>query len=113
MNRNIWNIIQKYNDTSIDTLIKIKNIMHCPINKWQKVTSVMDLIVKCYQLGFTGFYIDKTIKQYIINMKKYIDNDHIKIYEDDLACYVYIYIPNSKNDQCIHISQLLTHSFQV
>lgn len=59
MNKNIWNIIQKYNDISIENLKKIQNKMPNPINRCYKITSFMDLIIKCYQLGYIGFYIDK------------------------------------------------------
>lgn len=54
LSNNIINIIKRYNDISLENLKRIQNNTKYK-EKYYVIDSVMDLIVKCYQLGFIGF----------------------------------------------------------
>lgn len=109
LSRDIWNIIKKYTDISLENLTRIKNNTKCI--KFFEYNSIMDLIVKAYKLGFTGFYIDKTMNYIWNTSKKLVDNKVIQIYENDEAIWFYIYMGDDR--LTINIMALLYYENKV
>ena len=84
LSKNIIKIIFNYNDISTDNLRKIKPKYLCLDYKLNTDYTVLDIIIKCLQLGFRGFYLykDKTpiIYKYI---SENINDTRIKIYNNE------------------------------
>lgn len=93
LSKNIIKIIFNYNDISTDNLRKIKPKYKYLNYKLNTNYTVLDIIIKCLQLGFKGFYLYKnktpSIYKYIIEN---INDTRIKIYNNE--DYVRFHIEN-------------------
>lgn len=90
LSKNITNIIYKYNDTSIENLSKIRKNVKYNYNINIRNFSILDMIIKLYQYGYGGFYVENTFHDLIKHLISRIDDDRIKVFNAGQTTQFYL-----------------------
>ena len=105
LNRNLTNLIYKYIDYSEENLLK--NFPKTRIVKLTKLktTDIFDIVIKCIHLGYSGFYIEKSLFHDLKLILNY-NNKILITLENDLIYIEYKWFPMKIEKKLINFNLL-------
>lgn len=98
LTKDINNIINNYLDVSTKHLIKIIPKKRISMNKGiKKGITLLDILIKCLQLGYNGFYINSDIDDNNYRLTDEINDDRISHDIKDNEYFFYFDIPELRH----------------